>query len=413
MERLQGGLTAFPIRIIPFDLGRSLTTTDLRQMDELLTERYQRFEISPRQKPIMKDCDMAFRVNEHLSGYIYNNGIVVLVIKELPLDLSQEYEYFSIPYGENRKVAHEQLLHWEHPDSVDMARVLQELRHLVYNNTQKKKELRKSSLPDFEYQGMSYIMTLSLFSTPIEGNIGTAGFKKYPQWLRRNLYALLDPSVVYLEDSGKFIPLGPEETDGIRLLRSLEVPEDLKDYEHHRHMDVYMSWAAVILIGQIQPADREEYITLEVQLQSDWFYVYCTEKGLDTFVSSKKQQMVELQQKFYELDLLCNRLYDFDDSSVPVRVTDIQKGLVETSGLATNIQHAQKRIRFILEKERLSNELKQRKLAQSTEILLFIVAFVQIAPTVAEYAECLFPDAGIIANILIVLLGMLLLLLKD
>src|SRR5699024_5512767 len=126
--------------------------------------------------------------------------------------------------------------------------------------------------------------------------------------------------------------------------------------------------------------DREEYITLEVQLQSDWFYVYCTEKGLDTFVSSKKQQMVELQQKFYELDLLCNRLYDFDDSSVPVRVTDIQKGLVETSGLATNIQHEQKRIRFILEKERLSNELKQRKLAQSTEILLFIVAFVQIAP---------------------------------
>ena len=110
---------------------------------------------------------------------------------------------------------------------------------------------------------------------------------------------------------------------------------------------------------------------------------------------------------------MCNRLYDFDDSSLPARILEVQKGLVETSGLATNIEHAQKRIRFILEKEKLSNELKQRKLAQSTEILLFIVAFVQIAPTVAEYGEYLFPNAGIIANVLIVLLGMLLLLLKD
>lgn len=413
MERLQGGLTAFPVRIIPFDLGRALTEADLRRMDGLIEKNYQRFEISPRQRPIMKGCASAFRVNEHLSGYIYANGICVMVIKEPPLDLTEEYLYFSVPYGENRKAAHDRLFHWSHPDSADIARVLQELRGLVYNNTRKKKELRKSSRADFEYQGLSYIMTLSLFSTLAGETIGTAGFKKYPRWLKNNLYALMDPSVVYLEDSGKFSPAGPDEVDSLRLLNNLEPPEDLKDHERHRHMDVYMSWAAVVLVGQIQPVDREEYITLEVQLQSDWFYVYCMEKSLDVAAAPKKQQMVELQQKSYELDLLCNRLYDFDDSSLPSRILEVQKGLVETSGLATNIEHAQKRIRFILEKEKLSNELKQRKLAQSTEILLFIVAFVQIAPTVAEYGEYLFPNAGIIANVLIVLLGMLLLLLKD
>ena len=413
MEGLQGGITAFPVRIIPFDLGRALTEADLRRMDALIEKEYQRFEISPRQRPIMKGCDAAFRVNEHLSGYIYTNGICVMVIKEPPLDLTDEYQYFSVPYGENRKAAHDRLFHWTHPDSADIARVLQELRSLVYNNTRKKKELRKSSRADFEYQGLSYIMTLSLFSTLAEATIGTAGFKKYPRWLKNNLYALLDPSVVYLEDSGKFVPSGPDEVDSLRLLNNLEPPEDLKDHERHRHMDVYMSWAAVVLVGQIQPVDREEYITLEVQLQSDWFYVYCMEKSLDSTAVPKKQQMIELQQKSYELDLLCNRLYDFDDSSLPARILEVQKGLVETSGLATNIEHAQKRIRFILEKEKLSNELKQRKLAQSTEILLFIVAFVQIAPTVAEYGEYLFPNAGIIANVLIVLLGMLLLLLKN
>ena len=51
MEGLQGGLTAFPVRIIPFDLGRALTEADLRRMDALIEKNYQRFEISPRQRP--------------------------------------------------------------------------------------------------------------------------------------------------------------------------------------------------------------------------------------------------------------------------------------------------------------------------------------------------------------------------
>ena len=57
--------------------------------------------------------------------------------------------------------------------------------------------------------------------------------------------------------------------------------------------------------------------------------------------------------------------------------------------------------------------MRQKKLGQSSEVLLFFIAFIEIAPTVAEYGNKLFPNGGIIANIIIVILGLVLLMRKD
>ncbi len=412
MEQLVGGITAFPVRIIPFDLGRALTERDLERLRAVIAGRWQPAALTDRQQPILKGCRAAFRDGERFSGYLYENGMLVAVLKEPPLDLSDQYESFSVAYCEDRKRAHEQLSHWTHPASPFLRQMVDALRAEVAAHTPRGQALRPSALPGFEYDGLSYIMTLSLFSTLVSETIG-GGFRQYPRWLKNNLYALLDPSVLYLEDSGKFVPSGPGENDAARLLRALEPPDDLIDYERHRHLDVYMSWSAVALIGQIQPADREEYITLEVQLQSDWFYVYCLEKSLDLVERPRKQEMIELQRQRYELDMLENRLYDFDDPSIPTRIVEVQKGLVATSGLDANITHLARRIQFVLEREHLSNELRQRRLGQSTEVLLFVVAFVQIAPILAEYGEYLFHGAGIAANALILGAGLLLLFLKE
>ena len=107
-----------------------------------------------------------------------------------------------------------------------------------------------------------------------------------------------------------------------------------------------------VVCGQLQETDVDEYTTLEVQLQCDWFYVYCLDKCLDDFTHPTKKELIEIQEQNYEVDLLVNRLYDFDDSSMPTRVLDIQKGLVMTSGLDGNVQHLQRKIQYLLEREK-------------------------------------------------------------
>ena len=402
-------ITAHPIRIIPFDLGRQLLPEDIASINN--TE-YKQIELTPRQSSILKGLVSSFAINDHLSAYIYNNGICVLVVEEEPILFKNDYEHFSITYGENRKRAHSAFFKWEHKDSGTIWNVVANLRNIVHRNTPKKKTLRKSGNEQFENRGLSYIMTLSMFDVDPEVVPGNR-FSSYPDWLKSNIYALLDPAVLYLEDSSKFESATEVDFDLNRILKELEINQDLNDYERHRHINTYMSWAAVTTFGQLQAIDKEEYTALEVQLQCDWFYVYCLDKSLDDLTHPTRKDIVEIQQQNYEVDLLENRVYDFDDSSMQTRILDIQKGLVDTSGLEGNIQHLQRKIRFILERERLNSELKQKRLGQSTEILLFIIAFIEIAPTVAEYGNSLYPNAGTLANFLIVILGIILLIRKN
>lgn len=403
-------LIAHPIRVIPFDLGRTLQDNDINHIRLYIEANFKINQITPRQQSILKDCKLVFALNDQVSGYIYKKGILVIVIEESKLDFHRDYLNFSITYGKNRKEAHNLLFNWKHEYSSQIFVLLRDLWQIVKKNC-KNEVMRLSASNKFENCGLSYIMTLSLFE--VSNNIvGSVGFNEYPDWLKSNLYALLDPAILYLEDSSKF-DVSDVEFDTKRILKEIAFKDVPKDYEIHRHIDTYMSWAAVVVIGQIQDIDIEEYTALEVQLQSDWYYVYCIEKNFKEDVKLGKQDVIRYQQQSYELDLLENRLYDFDDSSMPTRILEIQNGLIQTSGINDNIQHAQRKIKYILEREKLNNELRQKKLGQSSEVLLFFIAFIEIAPTVAEYGNKLFPNGGIIANIIIVILGLVLLMRKD
>lgn len=401
-------IQAMPIRIIPFDLGRSLSSADIQKLAQYINSNYQMKDVSPRKNAILKDCVFVYDINELTVAHVYRNGIAVIVINEPPMDLSSCFQSFSITYGENRKQAHSSLFRWEHPCSPDISRTINDMRKIVKANG-KGSNIRRSASTDFENGGMSYVMTLSMFDVSCE----TSGYKAYPSWLKCNISALLDPSLVYLEDSSKYETAIETGFNLEKLLNEAALEEPPRDYERHRHINTYMSWAAVIVIGRLQNSDKEEYTALEVQLQCDWFYVYCIEKSITSEEKPTKQEMINYQRQNYELDLLENRLYDFDDSSIPARILDIQKGLVATSGLGDNINHAQRKIRYILEREQLNSELRQKKLGQSTELLLFIIAFIEIAPTVAEYGEVLFHHAGTLLNGIILILGLVLTLRKD
>ena len=70
-------------------------------------------------------------------------------------------------------------------------------------------------------------------------------------------------------------------------------------------------------------------------------------------------------------------------------------------------------MQYILERERLDSELRQKHLGQSSEILLFIIAFIEIAPTVVEYGNLLYPNVGFILSMLIIIVGIVLLVRKN
>ena len=405
-------VTAYPIRVIPFDLGRQLTDVDADTIRRTALEEYREKTLTPRQASILKGCLAAFAVNESVEIYVFENGICVAVIQERSIGFREQYQQFSVLYCEDRKTAHSQLFSWTHPESGTLDAVVTRLRAVVQADSKHPCELRKSCGADFENRGLSYIMTLSMFDIDKE-LMGGGDFRDFPGWLKSNLYALLDPTLLYLEDSSKFSSAGAAGFDVAKILNSLENGGELRDFERHRHLNTYMSWAAVVLVGRLQDTDREEYIALEVQLQCDWFYIYCLDKNLGMPAKITKREIIDLQRQNYELEILEDRLLDFDDSSMPSRILEIQQGLVETSGLENNIQRLRRKIRYLLDREQLEVGIRQKRLGQSSELLLFLIAIIEIAPTVAEYGDRLFPNAGVLINALMVVVGILLLVWKN
>lgn len=406
-------VTGRPIRIIPFDLGRKLTEKDISDIQLLCDNRYNTRAFQLREEAITKDCwNMAILINQKMTAFIYYTGIVVVNIEDDVMNFDgEEMHYFSINYGENRKIAHQLLFDWEHKQSETLKLFVRELRSIITRNT-KKTVLRKSGSEDFENNGMSYVMTLSLFDVG-KDVLATNQFDGYPAWLKRNICALLDPALLFLEDSSKLGYSLSESTNLKELLDDIDTSVTIHDYEKHRNINTYMSWAAVIAIGQLTDNDIHEYIALEMQLQSDWYYTYCIDKSINDNKELKKDEVIGLQRQAYELDILSNRIYDFDDSSMPTRVIELQRGLVLTSGLEEQLHHLKRKISYILEREKLNTELKQKKLSHRSEILLFIIAFIEIAPTVAEYGNLISPGLGTIVNCLIVILGLVIMVRKE
>lgn len=405
-------IIAYPIRIIPFDLGRLLLDDDCFKIREYIGRKHNIGDISARQKAILKEFELFFAIDDSVSGYLYRNGILVIVICENGIVYRDDYRTFSLSYGKERKLAHSDLFNWTHEKSSQLWDVVSELKKIVKLNTKRKDRIRNSASESFEHRGLSYVMTLSMFETAgINGE--SSSFKNYPTWLKNNIYALLEPAVVYLEDSGVFHSTNESKTDQTQMIEEIEIETEPQDYERHRHIKTYMSWAAVAVFGHINAIDREEYVTLEVQLQCDWFYVYCLEKDIDGVREPSKKDVFLYQSYQYQMDIMENRLFDFDDSSMPLRILSIQKGLVETSGLSDNIKHLKRRIQYALDREKLNAEIHQKRLGKESEVLLFIIAFIEIAPTVAEYGEKIFHNIGIAANILILAIGTFLMLKKN
>ncbi|MEN8907722.1 MAG: hypothetical protein ABF289_17370, partial [Clostridiales bacterium] len=83
----------------------------------------------------------------------------------------------------------------------------------------------------------------------------------------------------------------------------------------------------------LEEVDIDEYISLDVKIQQQWFYLYCLDKILpqNLNIFDSNLTLKELKFKKCELDILENQLKYIDDSGQTGRIEIIQNALIETS----------------------------------------------------------------------------------
>jgi len=403
-------LEARPVRVIPFDLGCQVTQQKTAEISSYLKNNHQPIELSGRVSSILIELCAAFSIKPNVVDcYVFLNGICVCVVFDEQIDICENKEYFSIDYCANRKAAHESIFEWRHSSSQAIRQTIEALRNIVHNN---KSNIRSSGLDTFENKGMSYVMTLSMFQCE-EDQIYDWDY--LPDWLQNNITCLLDPEILFLEDSKYFVhSSGNNRKSQERIIDSLQ-PEEQTDYEIRKHISTFISWSSVLVFGKLSQCDADEYIALEIELQKNWYYLYCIEKTLKSGAeTSQKVEIAELRELKCRLELFCDRLHQFEDTSVPTRLLRIQDGLLETSGILINLQRVQRKLDCLIETVLYENQIKQNKFNQSSEILLFVIAYIQIVPIVHKFfREHIGETCSILSLLSVAIIGAIVLILKD
>lgn len=367
---------AIPVRIIPFDLGAHITDETGSKINDTLLKITQPKPLTQRESACMAGCLYAGTLADDCNYNIFDTGICVITIKDKSIELNTEM--FAIDYGNNRKENHGKIFSWEHPLSEDIRRFIEALREIVHSSAEK---IRLSGYNTFENQGMSYVMTLSFFHMPDMCVIFDKD--KLPRSVKQNLSAILDPSILFLEDSAIYNNDSGTELKK-RILSNLDDDLSYPDYEKRKHICAFMSWSSVIVLGNISEMDYLDYVSLEINLQNSWYYVYCLEKEIEDYSAENHEGLTqrEVQLKINEISMYSGDLVHFRDSSLPSRYINLQKGLVRTSGLNTHINRYLSKLKNICKMLQLENQEKQRKYSRGSEILLMLIASMQIFPIV-------------------------------
>lgn len=397
-----------PQRFIPFDIGISIDQNSKRKIENyFVTNECIINDISGLLKSVSADIILKVKLQNNLMLYVFAYGVGVFVITDKKFIGDEKY---AVDYCEYRKSEHKKILEFRKLGiSGVINKIIFDLRELVKN---KKTALRLSASPNWEYGGLSYVMTVSYI---LKQEKPGCDYNELSELQKKNLQIMLQPSLAHKEDT---MTLSVEKAKADFDPYSLDVGklQSPTNWIKSEDCSIYISWAAVIVcLAEYHGKYVDLIECMEVDLQAMWLYTYCQYVNLK-FRSSEKLSASELKKEKFHFQRRYNEFKSNDDSSIPVYVVEIRNELIATSGIDEQKKEYIEYLEYCIDETQSYEAEQQRKYSVLNEILLFIIAFIQIAPMLYEFMIGEYQDIVIwpvIVLITIVLIAIWLIVRKD
>ena len=363
-----------PQRYIPFDVGCSIDEEDKQKiMAYLKTSGFRILEMPGLLRSISTGAIFRVEISIVLRLYIFSYGIGVFMFED---DLYQMDDKYAVGYCDYRKQAHKKILEFKYGDiSEQMKTIMSELRALVFS---KRKCIRSSASETWESNGLSYVMTVSYI---LKKDKERKDYEKFTEIDKKNLHIMLQPSIAHKEDTMAMIELEEQNIDFDPYNFEVEKIDEPRNWIRSEDCAIYISWAAVVIYLRDLLGKYMEIIEyLEVDLQAMWLFTYCQHINLKKWTESKKLTSAELKKEKYNFQRKYNEFISDNDSSTPVYIYEIRGELINTSGICREKDNFMEYINYCIDETESHEREQQRKYSVMNEVLLFIIAFIQIAP---------------------------------
>lgn len=399
-----------PQRYIPFDLGAALN----KECETLFSSYFKEKGLKIMNIPgllssLSGDILFKIEVNVAIRLYIFSYGIGVFMVEDDSYNMDEKY---AVDYCQYRKEAHKELLEFRRGNiSKIIEAIIDDLRKIVKGKNSK---VRPSANKYWEYGGLSYVMTVSYI---IKKDKERKDYEKFTDLDKKNLQIMLQPSLAHKEDTMAMAEMegAGEQFDPYNF--EIERVDSPKNWIRSEDCAVYISWAAVVIYLRDLFGKYMEMIEyLEVDLQAMWLFTYCQYLNLKYWSTNSKLSSGQLKKEKYNFQRKYNEFISDDDSSIPVYIGEIRNELINTSGIEKEKNNYMEYIDFCIDETESMESEQQRKYSVMNEILLFIIAFIQIAPMlysamIGEYKDLkIWP---IVAMVIFVIIAIFFIVRKD
>jgi len=338
-----------PQRIIPFDIGFSISNNHLEQIKKFVNEKNWKYEENNYIFGEYANLKIDLPI-QSLFLYIYDDGIGVFSYEDQHIFFDDINSLDATLLLNDRRSMHKSILNHSATFSNLLDDVIRFLRCLKSNKR------RITSYETWENRGLSYVMSFYYVhvSPTVTQNPSMISWMENMLYTDRHTYFSNNDEMVKKEYEQKMF-------ENIDVLDSVYVCD---------------SWANLLIIGELTFQQRQYYTNLEITLQHIWMYTYITEQILDSFLKASNKKITSSQlSEFYkilnDMSLIVNKYDSVISSTIHEREYKLFRHLQESSKLNVmfkTIGHKGN----ILEKK-LMWEIEQKRLRSDRNIEIFII----------------------------------------
>ncbi len=363
-----------PQRYIPFDLGCRINDEHKKKIKAYISAAgYKCHDIPGLLISISADAIFKIGITDKLRLYIFSYGIGVFMLED---ELYRLNDKFAVGYCEYRKQAHKEILEFNHGEISNLIRkTIADLRAIVFSPNG---FIRPSANESWESNGLSYVMTVSYI---LNNNKQRNDYEKLSDIEKKNLLIMLQPSIAHKEDTMTMAGFEDSSQDFDPYNFEIRKIDEPKNWLHSEDCAIYISWAAVVVYVRSLLGRYMEIIEyLEVDLQAMWLFTYCQYINLKNRSENQKLNLAQLKKEKFVFQRKYNEFISDNDSSVPIYIYEIRGELINTSALDHEKENYMEYIEYCIDETESHEIERQRKFSVMNEVLLFIIAFLQIAP---------------------------------
>lgn len=197
----------------------------------------------------------------------------------------------------------------------------------------------------------------------------------------QHLKVLVEPSIINMDDMLSSADTYVEYTAKTEVNKKLL--DSIQNIDMSNEQETYITWASIVSLSRNREMCIRNHIMLtqiEILIQRIWNMCYTQNNELNDLITNIKSQTVDIHAVIVDTYQILIESKNCISATYSSRISNLYKAIVESSQLKNNTQDLEQKLNYLIVFANSINQNKNRRIQESSEIMLFMIAIAQVVP---------------------------------